>query len=128
MVPTETESAQHAFTLVTAAAADGAAYDLAILDLMMPEMDGFDLARAIKAKPEIAGIPLVLLTSFGERRHSAVAQEVGIAAYLAKPVRQSRLFESLTTVMSEAVAPSAAIESIPLSPRRERRGVAPDEA
>ena len=127
MAPTETESAQQALRLLTAAVAEGAAYDLAILDLMMPEMDGFDLARAIKATPEIAGIPLVLLTSFGERRHSAVAQEVGIAAYLAKPVRQSRLFECLTTVMSEAIEPSAAIESISL-PRRERRGVRQDEA
>jgi len=122
MVPTATESAKQALTLLTAAAAEGAAYDLAILDLMMPEMDGFDLARAIKATPEIAGTPLVLLTSFGERRHSAVAKEAGIAAYLAKPVRQTRLFECLTTVMSKALEPSAAIESMSV-PRRDRRGV-----
>ena len=126
MVPTETESGQQALTLLSAAAADGAAYDLAILDLMMPEMDGFDLARAIKAKPEIASIPLVLLTSFGERRHSVVAQEVGIAAYLTKPVRQSRLFESLTTVMSDAMKPAAS-ETALMLPRRERRGVRQDE-
>jgi PAS domain S-box-containing protein len=128
MLPTETESAQQALTLLSAAAAEGAAYDLAILDLMMPEMDGFDLARAIKAKPEIASVPLVLLTSFGERRHSVVAQEVGIAAYLTKPVRQSRLFESLTTVISDAMKPWAASESLLLSPGRERRGVTQDEA
>ena len=127
MVPTETESAREALTLLTAAVAEGAAYDLAILDLMMPEMDGFDLARAIKARPEIASVPLVLLTSFGERRHSVVAQEVGIAAYLTKPVRQSRLFETLTTVMSDAVRPSSTSEPMSL-PRRERRGVKQDEA
>jgi CheY-like chemotaxis protein len=127
MVPTETESAQQALTLLSAAAVEGAAYDLAILDLMMPEMDGFDLARAIKATPEIASVPLVLLTSFGERRHSVVAKEVGIAAYLTKPVRQSRLFESLITVMSDAMKPSAASESVLSSPRRERRRVTKDE-
>ena len=127
MVPTETESAQQALKLLTAAATEGASYDLAILDLMMPEMDGFELARAIKATPAIAEVPLVLLTSFGERRHSIVAQEVGIAAYLTKPVRQSRLFETLSTVMSDALKPSAASESIPLLPRRERRGVPQDE-
>ena len=128
MVPTETESAQQALILLSAAAAEGAAYDLAILDLMMPEMDGFDLARAIKSTPEIAGVPLVLLTSFGERRHSVVAKEVGIAAYLTKPVRQARLFESLTKVMSDAMKPSAASESVLLSPRRERRGVTQDQS
>ena len=128
MVPTETESGQQALTLLSAAAADGAAYDLAILDLMMPEMDGFDLARAIKATPEIASVPLVLLTSFGERRHSVVAQEVGIAAYLTKPVRQSKLFETLTTVMSDDMKQWSASESVLLSPRRERRGVTQEEA
>jgi len=127
MVPTETESAREALTLLTAAVAEGAAYDLAILDLMMPEMDGFDLARAIKATPEIAYLPLVLLTSFGERRHNSVAQEIGIAAYLTKPVRQSKLFETLTTAMSDAVESATTSKSLSL-PRRERRGVRQHEA
>jgi len=127
MVPTETESGQQALKLLTAAATAGVSYDLAILDLMMPEMDGFELARAIKATPAIAGVPLVLLTSFGERRHSVVAREAGIAAYLTKPVRQSRLFETVTNVMSDVLRPSSASESISLLPRRERRGVAQDE-
>src|SRR6202521_4948353 len=89
---------------------------------MMPEMDGFDLARAIKAAPDIARIPLVLLTSFRERRHSAVAREVGIAAYLTKPVRQAQLFDCLTTVISSAIGPEAANESVLQRPKRERRG------
>ncbi|MCU1265886.1 MAG: rpfC [Acidobacteria bacterium] len=127
MVPTETESGQQALALLAAAAAEGAAYDLAILDLMMPEMDGFDLARAIKAAPEIAPVPLVLLTSFGERRHGVIAQEVGIAAYLTKPARQSRLFETLTTVMSGVRMPGAANEAALLSLRRESGGATQDE-
>jgi PAS domain S-box-containing protein len=127
MVPTATESAQQALKLLSRAAAEGAAYDLAILDLMMPEMDGFDLARAIKAALEIAGIPLVLLTSFGERRHSVVAEEAGIAAYLTKPVRQSKLFETLTTVMSNEQKPPTASDSVLRLLNRERRGVAQRE-
>jgi PAS domain S-box-containing protein len=121
MVPTEAESGQQALKLLTAAAAEGVAYDLAILDLMMPEMDGFDVARAIKATPDIADVPLVLLTSFGERRHSEVAQEAGIAAYLTKPVRQAQLFDSLTTVMSNALAPATANEPVLPWSKRERR-------
>jgi two-component system, sensor histidine kinase and response regulator len=121
MVPTEAESGQQALNLLNAAAVEGAGYDLAILDLMMPEMDGFDLARAIKATPGIARVPLVLLTSFHERRHSDVAHEAGIAAYLTKPVRQSHLFDCLTTVMGDTLEPEALNESLPW-PNRERRG------
>jgi CheY-like chemotaxis protein len=121
MVPTEAESGQQALALLTAAAAEGPAYDLGILDLMMPEMDGFELARTIKATPEIAGVPLVLLTSFGERRHSDVAQEIGIAAYLTKPVRQAQLFDCLTKVMNNALAPAGAIEPVLPCSTPERR-------
>ena len=122
MVPTEAESGQQALALLISAAAEGADYDLGILDLMMPEMDGFGLARTIKATPEIAGVPLVLLTSFGERRHSDVAKELGISAYLTKPVRQAQLFDCLTTVMNKALAPATANEPVLPWSTRERRG------
>jgi signal transduction histidine kinase/CheY-like chemotaxis protein len=123
MVPTETESGRQALTLLSAAESEGIAYDLAILDLMMPEMDGFDLARAIKATPDIARVPLVLLTSFGERRHSEVAQEVGIAAYLTKPVRESQLFDCLSTVMGNAMKPAANESVLPWIKRERRRAM-----
>ena len=98
MVYNEAESGMRALELLRRAAAQGAAYDLAVLDLMMPGMDGFELARAIKADPDIAGVRLVLLTSFGQRGHGETARAAGIAAYLTKPVRQSHLFDALTTV------------------------------
>lgn len=98
----EAESGTRALELLRAAASRGAAYDLAILDLMMPGMDGFELSRTIKSDPLIAAIPLVLLTSYGQRGDGATAHEAGIAAYLAKPVRQSLLFECLTNVISHS--------------------------
>jgi two-component system sensor histidine kinase/response regulator len=124
MVPTEAESGHRALQLLNAAASEGATYDLAILDLMMPEMDGFDLARAIKANADIAQIPMVLLTSFGERRHSAAAQEAGIAAYLTKPVRQAQLFDCLTSVMDGALEIEEAKGPVlPWSKRERRRAI-----
>jgi CheY-like chemotaxis protein/HPt (histidine-containing phosphotransfer) domain-containing protein len=75
-------------------------YDIAILDMMMPGMDGLDLARAIKADPAIADVPLVMLSSTGPSDSAFEARQAGIAAYLTKPVRQSRLFDCLATVMS----------------------------
>jgi len=102
MVADEVDSGAAALESLRRAARDGVPYNLAILDLMMPGMDGFELARAIKQDVESRTTTLVLLTSFGQRGHGTTAREAGIAAYLTKPVRQSQLFECLATVMSEA--------------------------
>jgi PAS domain S-box-containing protein len=104
MIHQEANSGIHALELLRSATAEGAPYDLAVLDLMMPGMDGFELARTIKSDPRIAGIHLVMLTSFGERGHGATAREAGVAAYLTKPVRQSHLFDCLANVISAAAA------------------------
>ncbi len=102
MIHDEADSGARALQLLRAAAAQGSAYDLAVLDLMMPGMDGFELAREIKSDPAIASVHLVMLTSFGARGHGAAAREAGVAAYLTKPVRQSQLFDCLANVISIA--------------------------
>jgi two-component system sensor histidine kinase/response regulator len=102
MIASEAESGARALDLLRAAAREGHPYDIAILDLMMPGMDGFQLAEAIKADAAIAAVPLVLLASFGQRGHGATAHQAGIAAYLQKPVRQLKLYDCLTTVMSRS--------------------------
>ena len=81
-------------------AEEGAPFDLAILDLHMPGMDGLELARRIKADSALSRVRLVLLTSLGRRGDVKIAQEVGILAYLTKPVRQNQLIECLTLVMA----------------------------
>jgi two-component system sensor histidine kinase/response regulator len=101
MVHEEADGGKAALALLRQAAREGRAYELAVLDLMMPEMDGFELARQIKADPEISGVRLVLLTSYGQRGHGEMAREAGIAAYLTKPVRQGQLNECLSRVMNQ---------------------------
>ena len=76
----------------------------------MPGIDGFDLARTIKADPSIADVPLVLMPFFGQRGDGQVAREIGIAAYLTKPVRESQLFDCLVTVLDRAGVMSTQIE------------------
>jgi two-component system sensor histidine kinase/response regulator len=105
MIHQEADSGFHALELLRSAAAEGAPYDLAVLDLMMPGMDGFELARTIKSDPSIAGMFLVMLTSFGERGHGTAVREAGVAAYLTKPVRQSQLFDCLANVISAVAGP-----------------------
>jgi PAS domain S-box-containing protein len=98
-IHSEADSGARALELLRAAAAGGEEFDLAVLDLMMHGMDGFELAQIIKSDPSIARIHLVMLTSFGERGHGAIARESGIAACLTKPVRQSQLFDCLAGVI-----------------------------
>jgi signal transduction histidine kinase/DNA-binding response OmpR family regulator len=102
MLHEEADSGMRALEALRKATAQGAAFDLAILDLMMPGMDGFELARAIKTDPAIAGVRLVLLTSYGQRGDDTAAREIGVAAYLTKPVRQSQLYDCLSTVIGHA--------------------------
>ncbi|HEY6803703.1 MAG TPA: PAS domain S-box protein [Pyrinomonadaceae bacterium] len=99
----EADSGKRALELLRLAAANQQPYDLAILDLMMPEMDGFELARTIKADPSISTIRLVMLTSFGHRGDSATASQAGVAAYLTKPIRQSQLYDCLMNVVGQTV-------------------------
>ena len=106
MIHQEAASGFHALELLRSAAAEGVPYDLAVLDLMMPGMDGFELARTIKSDSRIAEMHLVMLTSFGQRGHGAMAREAGVAAYLTKPVRQSNLFDCLANVISAATVSS----------------------
>ena len=95
-------SGYEALRLLRAAAAEGHPYDIALLDVEMPEMDGLALAHAIKADPAIAGTKLIALTPFGHPLADRDMLADGIAASLSKPVKQSRLFDCLVTVIGNA--------------------------
>ena len=93
-----------ALACLRAAAVSGTPFDLAVLDMQMPSMDGLQLARAIKDDRLIAGTKLVLLTSSGLRGDAEKARQSGLAAYLVKPVRQALLQDCLTNVLSRPVS------------------------
>ena len=88
------------------AVAQGEPYDFAVLDMMMPGMDGITLTHAIKADSTIAAVRLVMLTSMGVHTKVQEARQAGIMGFLSKPVRQSQLYNCLLTA-SEASAQSA---------------------
>jgi PAS domain S-box-containing protein len=79
-------------------------YDVAILDMQMPGMDGMELARRIKADPAISDTLLMLLTSVGVRGDAEEASRAGIGAYLTKPVRQSHLYDAIASLMGASSA------------------------
>jgi len=94
--------AQEALRMLDEAREGGAPYDMAILDMHMPDMDGIELAKRIKKDLELSATRLVLLTSMGRRGDGPAAEDIGLAAYLTKPVRQSELYNCLVTVMGSS--------------------------
>jgi len=93
-----------ALEMLRATAKEGKPYDLALLDMQMPEMDGMTLAREIKADPAIRSTRLIILTSMGYMHTQDELRAAGVDAYLVKPVKQSRLFDCLISVLGRATA------------------------
>ncbi len=118
MIHEQAESGLSALELLRTRAAQGKPFDMAVLDLMMPEMDGFEVARAIKSDPSIAKVRLALLTSYGQRGHGSAARQAGIAAYLTKPVRQSQLFDCLITLVSQMLVTQTESTAVPPPPEK----------
>ncbi|MBX3642627.1 MAG: GAF domain-containing protein [Rubrivivax sp.] len=82
----------------------GEAFDLGILDMHMPEMDGLALARALRAAGQ--KMPLVLFSSLGRREVGDGAEL--FAAFLSKPLHQSQLFDTLASLLAQDAAPRPA--------------------
>jgi len=97
--PSAAAGGAEALEALRAAASEGDAFALAVLDYNMPGMDGMELARAIRADPALAGVHLVMLTSSGRRGDAGAAHRAGIEAFLTKPVRQASLYDCLATVL-----------------------------
>jgi two-component system sensor histidine kinase/response regulator len=96
-------SGPEALSIMNAEAARGKAFDLAVLDMQMPGMDGLELARMIKKDPRFAATRLVMLTSVDRHEDPEALRETGVDAYLTKPVKQSQLFDCLSMVMSSDI-------------------------
>ncbi len=103
MKPASVDHATAALAEMRRAHNNGTPFTLALIDYMMPDIDGFQLAEQIKSDPALKETVLIMLTSAGERGHAARCVELGIAGYLMKPVRQSELFEVICASVQKIV-------------------------
>ncbi len=99
MRPTLADGGALGLELLRAAATSGQPYELVISDLLMPEMDGFEFVKKIRQDAQLVRSKIMLLTSAGRRGDSARCDELGIAAYVTKPVRRSELREVLSRLL-----------------------------
>ncbi len=106
----EAASGVEALDRLEEAVAAGEAVSLALLDRQMPGMDGVELARAIKADSRLTRMALILVTSTPRRGEAGEMAELGFAAYLTKPVRQSVLHDVLAAVAEARTAESSLAE------------------
>jgi len=102
-----------ALNLLREATSNGDPFKIAVLDMQMPLMDGEELGRRIVQDPDIETPRMVVMSSIGARGDAARLHELGFSAYLTKPVKQSQLFDCLTTVNS--LEPSS--KNVPLVTR-----------
>jgi PAS domain S-box-containing protein len=121
MVPTEAEGGQRALTLLEESKQARNPFAVILLDSHMPDMDGFAVAEFIKRDPDLAGAAILMLTSGGQKGDAARCRQLGIAAYLMKPVKQSEILEAILLAIGAPSGPS----SLPLVTRhylREEHG------
>ena len=106
--PDLVEDARTALRQLRLMAGKGRPYDAAVLDLMMPHVDGLQLARSISTDPVLSGLPMMMLTS-SMQVDPVVLRSVGIRQWLSKPLRSADLHDGLVRLLSpqdpEVVAP-----------------------
>jgi two-component system sensor histidine kinase/response regulator len=99
----EASSAAHALETLREAADRAVPFQLVLLDHHMPDIDGCDLARSIRQDPAIASVELILASSAPFGLTASLSAELGLAAALAKPVRQSHLFDAVSSAMEKGL-------------------------
>ena len=99
LVPTITANGKEALDRFNKAFAYGRPYRLILLDMQMPELDGFDVAKMIKDAPSGEDARIILLSSSGQGGDADRCKEIGISGYLPKPIKKSDLFDAILMTM-----------------------------
>ena len=78
---------------------DNSKFDIIMLDLMMPEIDGFEVLRHIRSQGPNRGTPVIILTAFGDVNNVVKATSLGASDFLVKPVDQNVLREKVSNAV-----------------------------
>ena len=100
MKPTLCESGNEALAILEFAHSQATTFPLVLLDSQMPGMDGFMVAESLKRREHLGNAMVIMLTSAGLRGDAARCRELGIGAYLPKPVRRADLLDAMKIVLA----------------------------
>jgi two-component system sensor histidine kinase/response regulator len=93
------EGGNQALEELSAASATATPYALLLTDLQMPDMDGFSLVEQIRERKDLSAVAIMMFSSAGRRGDGARCQQLGVSAYLLKPIRQSELRGAILRVL-----------------------------
>jgi light-regulated signal transduction histidine kinase (bacteriophytochrome)/DNA-binding response OmpR family regulator len=122
MKPTLSEGGPQALAQLQQAASRGTPFALVLLDAQMPRMDGFTVAEKISQASLLPKPAIIMLTSAGMRGDSARCKEVGIKAYLNKPIRRSDLIEVLKQLLGAPTPANSHPHVVTVHSMNETRG------
>ena len=105
MVPTTAADAASGLRALESMQASDAPFQILLLDYMMPDTDGLELARRIRATPALDGTIIMMISSADESEHIARCHALGICRHLRKPVTQSNLYEALIGALGVTTMP-----------------------
>lgn len=113
MCPDAVPDGEQALEALRNAVQDNNPYQVALIDMQMPNMDGEMLGKTIKSDPELRRTRLIMLTSLGTRGQARYFEEIGFAGYLTKPTQHHELHAVLTHVCALETEPEKASASAP---------------
>ena len=117
----EAADSDAALQLLRERAMVGLPYNLALLDMQMPAIDGEMLGCQIKAEPLLAKTKLIMMTSLSQRGSSSQVSELGFSACLVKPVKQSRLMACIIQTLTSDSLSQTSISALPVAKRSTRK-------
>jgi signal transduction histidine kinase/CheY-like chemotaxis protein len=100
----QADGAEQALMLLRQSVDDAHPFEVILLDLNMPDIDGYGLAEMVRADPRLPPTPMIMLTSSARTGEAEKTRQVGIGAHLTKPVRSGLLRQAMTDVLAEAAA------------------------
>ncbi len=96
---TEASSGREALSILEQSASAGIPFQLILTDFQMPDMSGFDFAKAVRLKANHRDLPLIVLTSAGAVGEGRLCKEIGINGYLVKPIKRDELKKAILSVL-----------------------------
>ncbi len=113
--------AENAREVLRQAASTGTPFHIALIDMKMPGMDGFELGRHIKADSSLASLKMIMMSAYGQARDKTMIEQFGFDGYLSKPIRQSKLHDCIAHLrgtLSKPVKIASQLTELPESHHR----------